>query len=392
MIPAHDPYGCSNAARWTACPGSIKMCEGLPDASSDYANEGTAAHEVVAQVLSGHKMPEWVELCNRCSSRFGKGSCPNCGGREYRLDRDMPVYCQRYVDYVLALKDSNYVHHFAIETRMQSSRWPQHGGTVDCYIIYQDSQRRTWLHVIDLKYGRGVEVDADDNHQLKCYLNLARERHPNIKHFRATIVQPRIGDGLPETIEVSRAELDALDFDILSAMLSDELVAGSHCRWCPAAVQCPAVLDHAKEMAQQEFDTIEPAEEDIEKLVSFFKLMPALRKLINEVPRRMLHLMQQGKEIPGFKPVASLGYRQWNLNEEDLIAQLIERDVPPDQIYKRTLNSPAQIEKIAGKKVTVGLTFRPMRGYSVAPVSDKRPAVDLTGAEFDELQEEFEDA
>ncbi len=126
-LPAHDKYGCSTAARWIACPGSIAMCEGMPDTPSAYANEGTVAHEICAAVLQGQAMPEWVELCNRCAWRMSGGTCPKCGCREYRLDHDMPVYCQQFVDYITAICDANYVLHRGIEVRMQSERWPEHG-------------------------------------------------------------------------------------------------------------------------------------------------------------------------------------------------------------------------------------------------------------------------
>ncbi len=56
--------------------------------------------------------------------------------------------------------------------------------TVDVYLIYTDEIKRTWLHVIDLKYGKGVTVSAETNRQVQAYCNLLREKHPNVRHFR----------------------------------------------------------------------------------------------------------------------------------------------------------------------------------------------------------------
>jgi hypothetical protein len=42
--PAHAKLGPSGAHRWMSCPGSIVLEEDVPDRSSVYADEGTAAH------------------------------------------------------------------------------------------------------------------------------------------------------------------------------------------------------------------------------------------------------------------------------------------------------------------------------------------------------------
>ncbi len=55
--------------------------------------------------------------------------------------------------------------------------------TVDVYLIYTDEIKRTWLHVIDLKYGKGVTVSAETNRHVQAYCNLLREKHPNVRHF-----------------------------------------------------------------------------------------------------------------------------------------------------------------------------------------------------------------
>ena len=397
IIPAHDKYGCSSSSRWLKCPGSIELAADCENTSSAYANEGTTAHEIVAGVLGGKAMPDHVKLCNRCSREFGIGACSHCGGREYRIDRDMPVYCQQYVDFVMAVKDANYLMHMSIEVRIQSERFPGHGGTIDCYLIYKDDAGRVWCHVIDLKYGKGVPVDADANTQLRCYAALAKERHPNVRHFRGTIVQPRVGDGMPHTVEISLEDLANLDMEIMDAMVTDHLAPGNHCRWCPASAKCPAIFERAKELAQQEFDTEfdllddeGKLEQEIYRLRDIMAMIPALKRLIAETPQRMLQLMQQGVEIEGYKPVARLGYRTWTSSEDELVNTLRERGVPEEDLWKRTLLSPAQVEKLGHKKAIDGLTFRPLRGYAVALASDKRPKAELANVQFEEYQEEEE--
>ena len=43
---AHAKLSPSSAYRWIACPGSIRLSAGIPDTSSVFAEEGTAAHEL----------------------------------------------------------------------------------------------------------------------------------------------------------------------------------------------------------------------------------------------------------------------------------------------------------------------------------------------------------
>lgn len=45
-LPAHSKIGASSMKRWAACPGSVKLSEGIESRSSVFAEEGTKAHEL----------------------------------------------------------------------------------------------------------------------------------------------------------------------------------------------------------------------------------------------------------------------------------------------------------------------------------------------------------
>ena len=51
----HANLGASKAERWMNCPGSVALEADLPNTSSEYAREGTAAHEVAEQCLLSGK-------------------------------------------------------------------------------------------------------------------------------------------------------------------------------------------------------------------------------------------------------------------------------------------------------------------------------------------------
>ena len=57
MPNKHAMLSASSSARWLACPPSAQLCAALPDTVTDYAREGTCAHESVS-----------ICVCGRCFS------------------------------------------------------------------------------------------------------------------------------------------------------------------------------------------------------------------------------------------------------------------------------------------------------------------------------------
>lgn len=51
MSTRHALLSASSAQRWLKCPPSVRLCEGMADRSSDYAQQGSEAHE-----LAEHKL------------------------------------------------------------------------------------------------------------------------------------------------------------------------------------------------------------------------------------------------------------------------------------------------------------------------------------------------
>lgn len=46
MPNKHAMLSASSSSRWLACPPSAQICAALPDTVTDYAREGTCAHEL----------------------------------------------------------------------------------------------------------------------------------------------------------------------------------------------------------------------------------------------------------------------------------------------------------------------------------------------------------
>jgi len=166
-MTAHALLGASKAHRWMRCPGSIALEADLPDISSPHAEEGTRAHELAAIILEA-QIP-W---------------CPN------DWDADMIDYVRSYVDYVTREAAG---HHLLIEQRVDYSDVigvPDSFGTSDAIILAGDT-----ITIIDLKYGMGVRVNAEENEQLMLYALGALETFGvtgNYTKAKLVIVQPRL--------------------------------------------------------------------------------------------------------------------------------------------------------------------------------------------------------
>jgi hypothetical protein len=238
----------------------VKAEEGLPDRTSSFAEEGTLAHDIVEKAL--------------------------------RLDVNCDTICDRpdlehiiepaqvYVDYVRALPGK----HRFIETRVDFSGWVTGGfGTADAIVI--DEETAT-LHIADLKFGKGVRVDAENNPQAMLYALGAYNAFAfvsDIERVKIAIVQPRI-DNISEW-EIS--VLDLLKWGEVARVAADETanpkakrVPGEkQCRFCKAKAVCPARAEQALEIAREEFTSIPGAYVQLLQPWEIAKLLPRLDEI-----------------------------------------------------------------------------------------------------------------
>ena len=132
-------------------------------------------------------------------------------------------------------------------------------GTGDVVIVGRLPDGQGTIHVIDLKSGRGVFVDADHNSQMMLYALGALAAYGyiwDIELVRMTIVQPRL-DNI-STFECSRAELEAWGESIkpIARMAYEgkgEQKAGDWCKFCRAKPVCKALAEEALALCREEF-------------------------------------------------------------------------------------------------------------------------------------------
>lgn len=367
---AHATLGASSAYRWTVCPASVRLSEGIPRQDNAYSLEGTLAHDLAATRLLGKY---WVDK-----------SRPIPDG----MEANVRVYT-KYVKKVAAGQRL----WIEQEVRLDEERF----GTGDALVWHE---KAGILEIIDLKYGAGMLVEVEDNPQLLYYALAAyrtfRAQGVNPKGIRITIVQPRA-----EHYEGPIRSRDVDVFDLLEwgAWLDERseatkdpdapIVAGPHCKFCPAKATCPGLREQALSVAQVEFNDqpfAPPSIENmtVEQMGEVLKRAPILEEWLSGIRERVYAELQGGRPVPGWKLVPKRAMRKWR-DEKEADKTLREvHNLDYSAIHEKPkLLSPAQMEKLLPKGVSLDdLIVKESSGETLAPDSDRRePVVKLSAPE-----------
>ena len=378
----HSKIGASSAGRWFACPGSVKACEGLTVAESEYAKEGTAAHALASHCLeNGYAATRFLfgvvteddVVLGASAGKLMKGT---------PITAEMCTAVQVYLDEVRGIMNKDICRELSVEVKFHLDQLhPDLFGTADA-VIYDPDSHDLW--VVDYKHGEGVIVNPEDNPQLLYYAVGAAFAKANRKvdQVHLAIIQPRAGEGAPKWWHVDAVDL--LEFasrlqEAAKATEADDapLAAGDHCRWCPAAGICPKLKDVAEVAPLDQFK--DDKTYDPEYLADSLNRIKALKGWIKAVEDFALSELQRGKPVPGYKLVEKRAIRQWKDAAEAQRTLLGDGRTEGEIIEPAALKSPAQIEELLGKKDFAELVgdyvVAASSGLTYAASSDKRPAV-----------------
>ena len=412
---AHAQFSPSSAHRWLKCPGSVVLESTCPDTSSEFADEGTAAHFLAATALTEGKQTD--AYLGRSIILHAKGECFDAVPEDttdvrgsFTVDAEMADQVQKYVDLIRAIDGQ-----LLVEQRLpicQITDEDDAHGTSDS-VIFAGHE----LVIADLKYGRGVKVDAKDNDQLKIYALAALDEYEFLGDFtqcRLIIIQPRL-DHVSEWV-ISVEELQAFRRVVRDAVEAAQkckptslyLQPGEkQCRFCKAKASCPGLtqqllntiaddfVDLEKPLAPQ----LEKAEErisncDTPHLSECMSVVDMVESWCKAVRARVESELLGGNAVPGYKLVEGRrGPRQW-VNPTEAEEMLKTMKLKIEQMYDMKLISPTTAEKLA-KAGDIGPRQWPKLQQcitqaegkpSVAPESDKRPAIQI-GASADDFDD-----
>ncbi|WJY27423.1 DUF2800 domain-containing protein [Sporosarcina trichiuri] len=371
---AHAKLSASGSSRWMACTPSAAAEKDLPDSTSIFAEEGTAAHELSELFLQY----EIGEISKRALSiRVNKFKAKN-----EHYSQAMEDYVKSYVDVVMervnearaATPDALVM----IEQRLDFSEWvPEGFGTGDVLII-ADGQ----LEVVDLKYGKGVPVSAENNSQMRLYGLGAYDRYSvlyDIDTVRMTIVQPRLDSISSETLTADEllwwGEEEVRPKAQMAWDGEGEFVPGDHCRWCKIAPVCRARAEENLKLAEHDF--AEPATLSHEEVAQILPVADQLQKWAKDISDYALEQAEKhGVKFPGFKLVEGRSNRKYS--DTDAVEQtLLENGVSEDAFLEKKLLTITKLEKSIGKTVFSDLLGdlieKPPGKPTLVPEDDKRP-------------------
>jgi len=385
----HARLSASGSQRWLACPGSILLEESYPeDVVSEFAEYGTAGHQLAQLCLEKERPATLFEgqVFNK-SENFPEG---------FKVDTEMADAVQTYLDYCNSLGEGE-TH---IEKRVDFSLYVNEGfGTAD-FIKVKDNE----IHVVDLKMGKGVKVNAINNTQGMLYaLGVvwdSKLADNDIVHI--AIVQPRL-DHISEWSLTVNALLtwgaDSVRPRAEQAWNGEPIFnpGETQCRFCKAKPTCKALAEHSLKTAMDTFTDI-PTEEDLKEVhtlthAEIGALLPRVNTLVNWAKSLEAHAfseLDKGEKIPGYKLVMGRsGNRKWT-NEDDIERKLTQMGVRKSEMFSKKLLTPAQMCKIIKKKdlsVTQIETYwnSPEGKPTIAVESDSRdeiwPSTDFTDIE-----------
>lgn len=366
---AHAVLSASASSRWLACPPSAKLNAEIPDITTDYAREGTCAHEIAEYKV------------NKLLGIEAKDPTENLDFYDSEMEECTESYAQYIAEQISKYSDPVVM----VEQRLDFSKYVPGGfGTGDCIIVADDV-----LTVIDYKHGKGVAVSAERNSQMMLYALGALKLFDSlydIKEICMVIFQPRIENVSESVISVSEllhwAENELKPKAELAAKGEGEFCAGEHCRFCKVKATCRKRAEYNLTLAQYDFAPAATLED--REIEAILEKADALTAWAADVKEYALSQALAGKQWTGYKVVEGRSNRKYT--DEKAVAEAVKAIGENPYSEPEVLGITAMTKLLGGKKKFYELlskyVCKPQGKPTLVPSSDKRKAWNPAQNEF----------
>lgn len=377
MPDVHSTHGPSSAVRWMGCPGSVKLEQGLKEAPSEYAKEGTLAHSFCEAEVK-HRFGLITAESYKDTIRKLK--------KRKLYDPEMERHSKSYSDFIYGIvgEHCGESHDIMVEHMVRYENVAPGGfGTSDCIIAFPGE-----VHVVDFKYGKGIAVSAVDNPQMKLYgYGAYRELNCllDIKTVYMHIFQPRLDNYSSWNISADELRKWATEEVRIAAELTQSETpvynpSPETCRWCKAKTKCRARADWLKQ---------EEKSPDLLTSAEIAALLPRAKELeawAEELTGEARQRLEAGEEVPGYKIVLGRAGNRTFTDPDLALERAKQAGIDESMLYNRVPVTLTQLESLMGKQdfyMAVGdLIERAPRKPTLVPENDKRPAYNPIASAF----------
>lgn len=371
---SHALLNASGASRWLNCPPSARLEQDFPDSTSEAAAEGTLAHALGELKLQKYFTPMSKAMFTKRHNKIKADPL---------YTKEMEDYTDEYLDYIkeTALKYPSQPT-ITIEKKVDFSSYAPEGfGTADCILISGDT-----LHIIDLKYGKGVPVSAEKNPQMRLYALGALKEYDfiyAINKVEMVIFQPRL-----DNISVDGMEAETL-LNWGSAFVKPlaqqafkgegEFIPGDHCRFCRAKAVCRA--RSVTNTALEDFKGKLPPVLSNEEVGDLLLKAQDLAKWAKDLEEHALKMCLAGETVPGWKAVEGRSNRCFTDTDAAFKELTTKGLAKAEVLYIRKPITLTETETLLGKKefnaALSEFIVKPPGKPALAKATDKREPITL---------------